>query len=309
MRLSLSLCLSLVVLCLPTTAQAEDEFQMVSAVWTDFVSALRRGDYRRAHNLFSAESRAAMPYPQFAAEYGPLSVAREMVLARPESMSTRVEGDWAEITYSGANPTGGQPFRIGAALVRNQGSWGLVAARNEEIERLEAAARDLLRQMGQWRRQNELAEKLVALSSTDANPMARFYRFEVAGATVGAQPLQTGLRAFYLDGLGTVRTGVVPTAPAGTAKLIDIAEKKIPAVDAPDSGMSAHKNEGQGGGMPEVTEPPSLPHPARAFSRDLDDMPEPMPPPPLEPPARPRPADEPPAIPEPTHVTLPDIIG
>ncbi|MCC8191381.1 MAG: nuclear transport factor 2 family protein, partial [Planctomycetes bacterium] len=138
-------CLLLLVLSTTRPTPAGDDIQAVTAVWADFAAALRRGDYRNAHGLFSAESRAALPYAEFVREYAPLSAAREMVVARQESLSTRVDGDWAVLAYGGHSPTTGRRFRVDVALVRNGGRWGVVAARNEAVERLEAEARTFLR--------------------------------------------------------------------------------------------------------------------------------------------------------------------
>ncbi len=200
--------LLLLLLALPfPSARALDEIHGVTPVWNDFVSALRRGDYRNAHGLFSSQSRQAMPYAEFVDEYGPLSASREIILARPDSLSTSVDGDWGEINYGGLNPGTGRKFSVGVSFVRNRGGWGLVAARNETVERIEAGARALLRLLWENRARGEPRELAAALAKAQAgNPGLRVYRLETDGRRFTAFPGEKGFRTFFVDGMGGVRS-------------------------------------------------------------------------------------------------------
>lgn len=252
--------------------RAQDEIQAVGAVWNDFVSSLRRGDYPNAHALFSPESRAVMPYGEFVAEYGPLSAAREMVLTKPESQGTSVDDDWAELTYGGTNPATGRKFKIGVAFVRNEGGWGLVAARNETAEKVEAGARGLLRMVWNARGQGGVRELIAALNEAHAkNPLMRFYRIETDGQAVRAFPLRPGLRTFYLDNLGMVRSMERPEAaprhPA-TGGGIRVPERSAMAPKEPGPPQKPERPLGPDG-MPELPEPP--PRGAAGGTKDLDE--------------------------------------
>lgn len=267
-RLLTALFLLLAGLC-----PAGDDIQTVGALWNDFVAALRRGDYRAAHALFSEQSREALPYAAFVREYGPLSAAREMVLLRPESQSTRLEQDWAEISCVGIHPGTGQPIRIGAAAVKNRDAWGLVAARNETRERLEALARGALRQAGRLRGDPAAGRLLAEWAERNAggNPVFRAYRFETDGTLFRALPREPGqgLRAFHLDGWDMVQPGAVASAPVVPAAAAvppqPAAPPPAPAVPAPRAATN---------GLPELTEPLFAP----PFPDTLDEMPEPPPP-------------------------------
>ena len=270
-------------------ARAGDDMQIVAALWSDFVQALRRGDYVHAHALFSPESRNALPYQDFVREYGPLSSARELVLARPETFSTRLDGDWAEVVYAGINPGSGRNFRIGVAAVRNQQAWRLVAARNEAPERIEAAARGVLRRIAEWRGNPEAArlarEFLASLAET---PVAENYRFAAAGTFFSALPARQGLRAFHVDAWGTVREGT-PGA-GGTVRELPAMP---PAVAAPAKAPAAAPVPAAlplVDGLPEMREPP-----ATAASMMPGELPEPPPPAPVR-------------VAEPERVELPDTI-
>lgn len=248
---------------------AMDDIQGVTAVWSDFVASIRRGDYPNAHSLFSPESRAALPYAEFVAEYGPLTPAREMVLARPESQATDLDGDWAEFNYGGVNPATGRKFRVGVSFVRNQGAWGLVAARNETKERVEAGIRTILRMV--WDiRDRAPARELVAMVSASHGeyPIFRFYRLEAAGDRFQAFPLQPGLRTFYVDGAGVVRSLEQPEPPGSTPRGMSPPPERS-ALPPPAPAPAAVDDNG----MPEMAEPPP------AFVFDLDgELPEPPPP-------------------------------
>ncbi|MDR1744523.1 MAG: hypothetical protein LBS30_02085 [Planctomycetota bacterium] len=240
-------------------AGAQDDMQAVGAVWSDFVDSLRRGAYANAHSLFSPESRAAMPYAEFVAEYGPLSVAREMVLAKPESLGTTIDGDWAAIAYGGTNPGTGRKFRVGVSLVRNRGGWGLVAARNEIAERVEAGARALLGLVWDARGRGTPKELVAALNAAQAkNPVLQMYRIETDGRAVRAFPLKAGLRTFYLDGTGMVKAVGEPDAPP-PAQAAPAAALRIPEYSVLPGEKPLEKKEAPAileDGMPELSEPP-----------------------------------------------------
>ena len=261
------------LLALALPAAAVDDMQEVADIWKDFVSSLRRGDYPGAHALFSPESRAAMPFAEFVAEYGPLSAAREMILARPESQSSSVDNDWAEITIGGVNPGSGRRFRIGVALVRNLGSWGLVAARNEGAERAEAGARALLRAAWAARERAGPREILAAAAvAQEQNALLRQYRLEVDAAGFRAFPKEKGLRTFFVDSMGMVRSverTEPQSAPGGRPAAMTAVPPRTampPPLEAPSPVRRLDEN-----GMPEMAEPPPV-----RFSADLmDELPEP----------------------------------
>ncbi len=231
----------------------QDDIQAVGAVWSDFVASVRRGDYRNAYGLFSPESRALMTFAEFAAEYGPLSASREMVLVKPERQATDLNGDWAEITYGGTNPETGRHFKIGVALVRNAGGWGVVAARSEARERVEAAARGLLRMVWGARDRGTPRELVADLNAAQAkNPVMRQYRIETDGTAVRAFPLEKGLRTFYLDGA----SGVVRAVGEG-----EMGPRVLPAeaVRTPERSVLPRAEENKPAaledGMPALSEP------------------------------------------------------
>lgn len=242
-------------------ACALDEIQGVSAAWNDFVSALRRGDYLNAHGLFSAQSRSAMPYPEFVGEYGPLSAAREMILAKPDSLSTRVDGDWGEITYGGVNPGTGRKFSVGVSFVRNSGGWGLVAARNENLERVEAGARGLLRLLWENREHGAPRDLVAALTRAQAgNPVFRFYRLETDGERFVAFPSEDSLRVFFVNAWGEVQA-VDRSSPAGSPSQPRRELVGVPAASAiaPKAPRARAPEAGAGNvdafGLPELSDP------------------------------------------------------
>ncbi len=294
MKKRLVLILILILFLFAPSLPAGDDIQAVGALWNDFVAALRRGDYRAAHGLFSPESRAAMPYGDFVREYGPLSIAREMILARPESQSTRLDRDWAEIAYAGTSPGAGRPFRVGVSAVRNAGAWGLVAARNEENERSEAAARAFLAEASAWRGSPEAGRRLEgAIAAGGANPLFVRYRFETDGDVYRALPKSPGLRAFHTDAWGVVKQGadpappapppppdpIAPIARAARAPLPELGETPLPPPPLPPPPPPARPTVN---GLPELSEPP-LPIPGAPPG--MGEMPEPPLPPPPPPPA------------------------
>lgn len=237
-------------------AFAMDDMQAAGAVWNDFVASIRRGDYPNAHSLFSAESRAALSYGEFVAEYGPLSSAREMVVAKPESLSTSLDGDWAEISYGGVNPGTGRKFSVGVSLVRNRGQWGLVAARNEAIERAEAGARRLLGLLRDARDSAPPKDLVAALNAAHApNPVMRVYRVETDGRTFRTFPLQPGLRTFYLDNSGMVRAlGRTAHAEPVPAERLPVPQRT--AVPPPLPGDTPPPARRLENGLSEMAEPP-----------------------------------------------------
>ncbi len=279
--------------CLAAPARAGDDIQAITALWSDFVSAVRRGDYARAHGLFSAESRTAMPYADFVREYGPLSLAREMVLAKPESMSTSLNGDWAELTYGGYRPGTGRQFKVGVGMTKNLGAWGLVAARNEEPERIEAAVRSFLATAAGLRGLPNAGQLLSDMISQANNPALTRYRFDSDGRTLKAVPLAKGLRSFHVDEWGQVRPGEfagrsvpppdcpvpdqAPDKPAPSALLRELGPipglNEKPPLPLPPAAPPAAVN-----GLPELREPPMIPLSGAA---GRDELPELAPPPPL----------------------------
>ncbi|MDR3077987.1 MAG: hypothetical protein LBV15_04405, partial [Planctomycetota bacterium] len=224
----------------------------------------------------SSESRAALPYDDFVREYGPLSAAREMVLAKPESRTTRVEGDWAEITNSGILPESGRRLNLGVAAVKNQGTWRLVAARNEAAERVESLARSILRLAAAWRGWPDAGERLKELAAAETaknNPVFVRYRFEAGGGSFYAIPLRPGLRHFHVDAWGEIRSGL---SVLGHPALGTGASQSAPAVSGRNqpnyggalphpqilpsgsaaSALAASRKE-EAGGLPELSEPPA----------------------------------------------------
>ncbi len=297
MRRSVLLAVLLIILVLPT-ADALDDIQGVTAVWNDFAASVRRGDYRRAHALFSPQSRAILPYADFVTEYGPLSAAREMVLAKPASQSTSLDGDWAQLAYGGVNPSTGRGFRVVVSFARNNGRWGLVAARNEEPERVEAAARGLLSMLWHNRRLAPPADLLAAMQAAQANnPALRHYRFEWDGARFQAFPQTPRLRTFYLDESGEVRSvelvedTALPRAEAAVSAPPPEPTPPSDPLEMPEPAVPPLVE-----GLPELSEPPL---PGATVNLE-DELPEPPPPP--GPPGRP-------ALPrERPTVSLPDVI-
>lgn len=248
-------------------ANALDEIQGVTAVWNDFVTALRRGDYLNAHGLFSAQSRDAMPYAEFADEYGPLSAARELILAKPDSLATRIDGDWGEITYGGANPGTGRKFSVGVSFVRNQNGWGLVAARNEAPERIEAGARALLRLLRDNRRHGAPRDLVAALTRAQGeNPVLQFYRLETDGARFTAFPRENTLRTFFVDEWGAVRS--VEQTPQILSRQTLVQTPQESAIAAPVSSQTQAQQNRQSrdpNAMPELSDP-ALASPAPQLS-------------------------------------------
>ncbi len=288
-------------LAVPAPVRAVDDMQAVTAVWADFTASLRRGDYRAAHQLFSPQSQLAMPYADFVSEYNPISVAREMVLARPENQATNLQTDWAELTFSGTNPATGRPFRVGVSLVKNAGRWGLVAARNEERERTEAEARAVL--VFAWNNRTAaptLREVAAAIVRTQGNnPVFGYYRLESDGELFRMFPLQPGLRTFYVDKWGEVRSAEqTPPAPRLESAAALPVPERTPPPEPPPPPPARDRNV-----MPELAEPPGpAGRPGRAGrSASLDAMPEP-PEPPAPENGRTRIPDSPPSL------RLPDTI-
>ncbi|MCC8179408.1 MAG: hypothetical protein LIP23_00615 [Planctomycetes bacterium] len=301
-------------LALPNKAVAQDDIQAATAVWSDFTAALRRGDYRRAHNMFSEESRAAMPYADFIQEYGPLSVAREIVLARPESMSTRVDGDWAEISFSGQNPGSGRKFRVGVALVRNLGIWALVAGRSEEKEFVEATARRLLADAATLRHLDNLPARIRGMAETlpENHPVHNAYVFEVDRDTLRAVPQAEGLRPFYVDAWGQVRPGQPGQGPGPLGAMPEPAATDTSAIGNPASPIQLSQmrpgaaplpelGQDRAAQLPEMAAPPAQPA-LRNGLPEISEPPDPGLPPPL---SAPPPLSQPPALTQPPAVSPP----
>ncbi len=267
---------------------AGDDIQAVNALWSKFVQALASGQYKQAHSLFSPESRSALPFGEFVVEYGPVSAARELVLAKTENVSTSLNGDWAELTYGGHRAGTGRPFAVGVAMVKNSGEWGLVAARNEAPESLEAGARALLRSVATVRGQpnaGTLVRELLARES--GNPVLTHYRFDTDGELLKAVPVAQGLRPFHVDSSGAVHPGLepapVPAAPPSVPEPAEPAQPRPVMVD----------------GLPELGEPPPPP----GFGSSLP----PLAPPPLSP-VFDGSGDMLERLPDPDKFTLPDRI-
>lgn len=169
------------VFLVPIPAPAGDGIEAIGGVWRDFVAAVRRGDYDAAHRLFSEQSRAAFPLPAFMDEYGPLSAARETLLAEPSSLSTDVNGDWGEIRFTVRLPVSGKSLRVGVTFVRNDDVWSLVAARNETRERLEAGIREVLRRLAPLAVGQGAEGRVAEAVARDLGegPLARAYEVEM----------------------------------------------------------------------------------------------------------------------------------
>lgn len=273
MRRYLFCLLAMVFFC--QAVPAVDAIQSVTAVWRDFVASVRRGDYPNAHSLFSAQSQTALPYAEFVEEYGPLSVAREMVLARPDSQSTDLGDDWAEITYGGANPASGRKFRVGVSFVANDGGWGLVAARNELPERIEAGARTMLRMLWNARSQAQPRQLVAALTSAQSDsPVFQAYRLETDGTTFRAFPLQKPFRTFYVDNFGQVKSveRTPPPPQRKNAASLPVPERSsLPKAPAGPT-VAAPKPRAE---MEELSEPPPRRLQTKAEAGLDDELPEP----------------------------------
>ncbi|MCL2001248.1 MAG: hypothetical protein FWG74_07415 [Planctomycetes bacterium] len=258
---------------------AGDDIHAVGMLWKDFSAALRRGDYHTAHGLFSAESRAAMSYAEFIREYSPMSAAREILLTKPESQSTRLEPDWAEIAYSGVITGTGRPFRVVVSVVKNNGVWGLVAARNEAVERLEAAARAVLAEF-YARRDDPAAQRQMkewSAPGMNGNPVFNRYRFETNGEYFRALPVGHGLRTFHVDKLGMVKPGTFAAAsspPPAQPLSSSVMNQALPPKPDEIPNLSPAPARPILNGLPELTEPPPFP----ATPPGLEEMPEPPPP-------------------------------
>lgn len=311
-----SLLVMFFLLLFAVPARAGDDIEAVSALWSDFVSALRRGDYPRAYGLFSPESRESMPYDHFVGDYGPLTTALEMVLAKPESRFTRLEGEWAELTYDGFRPGSGHPFRVAVAAVRNQGSWALVAGRNEVRERTEAAVRTLLLALTGLRHlpnAMELTANMVQEAMAN-QPALRQYSFDAPAGNIRALPQNKGLRAFHVDAWGQVRPGQQSSSATPPSA-------NVPVSTAPSQGMGIMVL----GPIPELAEAvsarppvlvnglPELSEPPLAGTGETNAIPGSIPellaPPPLfHAPGLPSPS-LPSLILEPERFELPEVIG
>ena len=271
----LLLALAVLAALFPAPAAAGDGIGAINDVWRDFVAAVRRGDYDAAHNLFSDQSRAVFPLPAFRSEYGPLSAARETLLAEPSSLSTDISGDWGEIRFMVRFPATGRNLWVAVAFVRNDAAWSLVAARNETRERLEAGIRGALRRLAPLVADpNSGARALEAAVRELAGPLAQAYAVEVVSGTLLARPRLAGLRTFHIDSWGHIRQG--PGVP-GSGQLRDLAApvreisvrsgREVPEFQ----GVPAPIIAGPGG---LDAPPPALPDPASPFP-GMGELPDP----------------------------------
>lgn len=253
--------LVIIVLALAGPAVALEDIQAVNALWSDFTASLRRGDYPAAHRLFSPQSQLAMPYKEFVAEYSPLSLAREMILTPADNQGANLDNDWAELSINGTNRTTGRKFKVGVSMVRNLGGWGLVAARNETVERIEAEARKLLRLAWEYRNRGKGREVAAAVSQAQTgNPVLEYYRLESDGKGFHTFPLKKGLRTFYLDQWGSVKAAEeVPPAPKlPTAARLEVPGRSVLAErEAAEAERRRRESNARSGplDMPELSEP------------------------------------------------------
>lgn len=260
------------VLLFTQAVPAGEDIEAISVTWRDFIASVRRGDYQSAYAMFSEQSRQVFPFQAFVAEYGPLSAARETLLLSPSSFSTEVNGDWGEIRFNVVLPLSGQSLRVGAALVKNDETWRLVAARNETRERVEAIARETLRRLtpGLSRPNGQAAIRALVEREVAGSPLARMYDIGVLEGVLCALPRITGLRAFHVDSWGRIRQGrgggenpgrllEVPIPGANYAPLP--LQREIPALEDVPSPVIAGSASGPGG-MPELAEPAFSPMPS-----------------------------------------------
>jgi hypothetical protein len=191
------------------TCGAGEGIGTINDLWRDFTAAIRRGDYQAAYQMFSEQSRSVFSYQDFVVEYGPLSAARETLLQEPNSLSTSVQGDWAEIRFSVTLPVSGQELGISAAFVRNDELWRLVAARNQSRERIEATARDTLRRLVPLLSGPNAAKAVAEAVAKDVapTPLGNAYNMGVLDGILRALPKASGLRAFHVNNWGVVMQG------------------------------------------------------------------------------------------------------
>ncbi len=193
----------------PVLCGAGEGIGTVNDLWRDFTAAIRRGDYQSAYQMFSEQSRSVFSYQEFVVEYGPLSAARETLLQEPTSLSTSVLGDWADIHFSVTLPVSGQQLGVSAAFVRNDELWRLVAARNQSRERIEAAARDTLRQLVPLSTGPNAAKAVAEAVTRDIapTPLGNAYNIGMLDGVLRALPKTSGLRAFHVNSWGVVMQG------------------------------------------------------------------------------------------------------
>jgi len=193
-----------------------------TALWERFTSALRAGRFREAYECFSPASRAVFSYSQFARHYDPLTVAYEATMSPVSDSQLRVSGDLAQLRFLVPAPAPVPDARgvfMSALMVREEGSWFLVAAVREAAERTEAEARNLLQRLWtadpvQAARQEGRTLDAAALrgvpllAGSDAALCVQAYDFsletQAGGARLVAVPRQAGLRRFVFAGHGAV---------------------------------------------------------------------------------------------------------
>lgn len=314
------------LLALPAPARAGDDIEAINSTWRDFVAAVRRGDYPSAHRLFSEQSQAVFPYAAFSGEYGPLSAARETVLADPSRLSTSRSGDWAEVRFSVVLPVSGRVVEVAAPFVKNNETWSLVAARNETRERFEAAARDFLRRLAPHLSGADAEEMVNAVIVRELanNQLGKAYVFAVKDRRLRAMPNVGGLRAFHVDNWGQVKQGIgdaatslgqlaplpnaalSPAAPPKSARLKPVPE--FTGIPAPLLAAPTGDNDAF---LPELADPfanheaagaGAFPEPGYGLGEEG------LPPPDLSNPFSPAEGERPANIPEPGYLSLPDNI-
>lgn len=231
----------------------------VHASWFAFSERLRRGDYPAAYVLFSEESKSIYSYREFVAEYGPLSRAREMLLGEPASFTVNVQGDWAEVLFTVTTPVSMQERRIAIGMAKRASRWELVAGRNEDRERAEAAARNVLRYLADLRLQpadgSELARALAS-PPLAGEPILEQYLFKSRQGAIEAIPRDATLRSFHVVATGEVRQGKAGEVPASAARANPPESGPPPPVAAAPAVAPAPVMIDANGRMPELSEPP-----------------------------------------------------
>lgn len=266
----------------PALCGAGEGIGTVNDLWRDFTAAIRRGDYQAAYQMFSEQSRSVFPYQEFVVEYGPLSAARETFLQEPDSLSTSVQGDWAEIRFSVILPVSGQQLGVSAAFVRNDELWRLVAARNQSRERIEATARDTLRRLVPLLSGPNAAKAVAEAVAKDIapTPLGNAYNIGVLDGILRALPKASGLRAFHVNSWGVVMQG--RGGQSGLEPLRDVHPANASAVPWTPSPRAVPEFTGipsplMAGALPELADPVGMAASSVSFPGDLAD-PGPLPP-------------------------------
>lgn len=220
-----------------------------AALWEQFTNHLRAGRMKEAYACFGPHSQEVFSFADFCKHYSPLTAASEATLSPIDQGQLQLMGDVARLRYLGASrsplsnpnrtafadlapedellepdPQNTAGVFVTALLVREDGSWHLVAAAREAVARTEAETRNLLREM--WRmasvQQARRAglplqhEELIAgadalFRSAEARFCLESYRFALKDSGEGlallALPVRDGPRAF---GIRKERRAVAP---------------------------------------------------------------------------------------------------